>query len=112
MSRHRLNRRLTLEAPQQIPDGAGGWDEDWSPRGVVWAQVQARSGTERAGTGAPVSAMSYRIVLRAAPEGSAARPAAGHRLREGTRIYAIRAVAEADPMGRYLTCFAEEEIAT
>ena len=30
------------------------------------------------------------------------------RFREGARIYPIIAVAEADPEGRYLVCYAEE----
>ena len=38
----------------------------------------------------------------------AQRPIAGQRFREGARIYPIIAVAEADPEGRYLVCYAEE----
>ena len=32
------------------------------------------------------------------------------RLRHGNRLFQIEAVAERDPEGRYLTCFAYEEI--
>ena len=56
--------------------------------------------------------MSYRIVVRAAPMGSDARPRPDQRFREGARVFAIRAVAEEDAAGRYLVCFADEEVAT
>jgi head-tail adaptor len=53
---------------------------------------------------------SYRIVVRAAPPGAPSRPQAGQRFREGGRLFAIRAVAEAGGAGRFLVCFAEEEV--
>jgi head-tail adaptor len=51
-------------------------------------------------------------VVRGAPVGVPSRPEAGQRFREGSRVYRIEAVAEKDPQGRYLTCFATEEVAT
>jgi hypothetical protein len=32
------------------------------------------------------------------------------RFRDGARLYRIEAVQESDPMGRFLTCFAVEEV--
>lgn len=110
MSVPRLNRRLTLESPTRQPDGAGGYIETWTPLGVVWAEVTARTGRETLAPGAPLAAVSYRIVVRGAPEGSPARPLPEQRLRDGGRIYLIRAVAEMDAEGRFLTCFADEEV--
>ncbi|MEM1004270.1 MAG: head-tail adaptor protein, partial [Pseudomonadota bacterium] len=43
--------------------------------------------------------------------GSSMRPAPDQRFREGARQFVIRAVAERDPRGQYLTCFADEEVA-
>lgn len=106
-----LNRRLILEAPVRIPDGAGGYSETWSARGTLWAEISARSGGERAGEELPLSRVSYRVVVRAAPQGVPSRPLPGQRFREGTRVFHIRAVAEFDRRGHYLTCVAEEEIA-
>lgn len=111
MSAPDLNRRLTLEAPQRVPDGAGGYAESWLALGDLWADVRARSGRERAEAGVPVSAVSYRITVRGAPVGSRARPAPEQRFRDGTRVYVIRAVTEHDPVGRHLICFADEEVA-
>lgn len=106
-----LNREMVLEAPAQVPDGAGGYTTSWTALGTLWAEVRPGTGREGRGLGGPLSRVPYKITVRAAPVGSDARPAAGQRLREGTRIFAILAVAEADTSGRYLTVHAEEETA-
>jgi SPP1 family predicted phage head-tail adaptor len=51
MSLPRLNRRLTVEKPVRVPDDAGGYVETWTPVGVVWAEVRARTGREVAASG-------------------------------------------------------------
>ncbi len=111
MSAPHLNRKLVLEAPVRVADGAGGFDETWQFLGALWAEVTARSGTERAISGVPVSRVGYRIVVRGAPEGSSMRPTPDQRFREGNRRFVIRAVADRDVRGQYLTCFADEEVA-
>ncbi|UWR21043.1 phage head closure protein [Sulfitobacter sp. S190] len=109
MSAPRLNRRLVLEHPDQLSDGAGGYVQGWVPLGTMWAEVVARAGRETAQAGAPVSRSGLRITVRGAPVGDPARPMPQQRFREGDRIYTIAAVAERDPEGRYLLCSAEEE---
>ena len=111
MSAPRLNRLLVLEGATRSADGAGGFSESWAALGELWAEVSARTGRERAGAGVLVSSVSYRIVVRAAPVGAASRPRPEQRFRDGTRLYVIQAVAEHDPDGRFLTCFADEEVA-
>ena len=104
-----LNRRLTLEKLDRVPDGAGGFSEIWMPLGTVWADVSVRSGRTSAGEAAEMSVVTSKIVVRGAPEGSSMRPAAGQRFREGSRVYVIDAVAEKDAGARYLVCYAAEE---
>lgn len=111
MTAPRLNRHLTLEGVVRSPDGAGGYTETWAVLGDLWAEVSARTGRERAEAGVPVSTVSYRIVVRAAPVGAPSRPIPEQRFRDGTRLYVIQAVADRDPEGRFLTCFADEEVA-
>ena len=111
MTAPRLNRKLALEATTRLEDGAGGYVEAWQVLGTLWAQVLPRSGREAALVGAAISATSYRIVVRGAPEGAAQRSAPGQRFRDGTRLFHIEAVTEHDADGRYLTCFASEEAA-
>ena len=111
MSVPRLNRQLVLETPNRVSDGAGGFALAWQALGILWADVTARTGRETAQAAAPISAMNYKIVVRAAPFGSVERPKPEQRFREGARIFLIQAVADEDPDGRYLTCFATEEAA-
>ena len=110
MNTPHLNRRLVLEAPQRVDDGAGGFVTSWTALGTLWADIAPGTGQETRGATAPMSRVPYKITLRAAPPGSPARPLPNQRLREGERIFAILAVAEADRAGRYLVLQAEEEV--
>lgn len=112
MARPRLNRRLLLEGVARLPDGAGGVTEVWAVRGTLWAEVSARSRREAEAEGLAVTRAGYRITVRAAPQGAASRPETGQRLRDGARIFAILTVTEADGAGRYLSLWAQEELAS
>ena len=107
MSAPVLSRRLVLEAPDRVPDGAGGFSETWIALGHVWAEIVPRGAGRE--VDAAASRMQLRITVRAAPEGAPSRPTAAMRFREGARVYRIGAVSEADATGRYLVCFATEE---
>ncbi len=111
MNAPRLTVELTLEAPVRLADGAGGFTQDWQPVGTLWAALEPRTGRDGGGDGGPLARMAWRIVVRAAPAGAPARPVAGQRFVLGPRRFLIEAVAERDPCGRFLTCFAEEETA-
>lgn len=110
MTPPQLNRSLVLEGPVKIADGAGGYSRAWEALGVLWAELKAGAGREKAQTATTVSRVPYRITVRAAPYGAPSRPVAGQRLRDGTRIFNIHAVAEQGASGAYLTCHAEEEV--
>lgn len=103
-----LSRKLVLEAPARVPDGAGGYAETWTQLGTLWGEIALR------GSGREVdeaSRLALKITIRAAPQGAPSRPTAAMRFRDGARLYLIEAVHESDPSGRYLTCFAVEEVA-
>lgn len=104
-----LTRKLSLESLERKPDGAGGYSEEWVALGTVWAQVTAGTGKESEEEFLTLSSVPYRIVVRSAPPGALRRPKADQRFREGTRVFRILAVADADLHGRFLTCFAREE---
>lgn len=111
MNAPELSRKLILEERQQSPDGAGGFLESWAPLGTLWAEIDSRTGRETLQRPATaVSRTTLRIVVRGAPVGSPSRPKPEQRFRDGTRVYRILAVAERDAQGRYLTCFADEEV--
>ncbi len=105
-----LNRRLVLEEQTRTPDGAGGFDVVWTALGHVWAEVRAGRGREKAGEFVMVSSLPYQITLRAAPYGAPSRPKPDQRFREGSRIFRIQAVSEADPKEQYLICHCKEEV--
>jgi len=107
MSRPVLSRRLVLEAPERVPDGAGGYTETWVARGWHWAEVVPRgAGREVKAT---ASRLNFRITVRAAAQDAPSRPTPAMRFRDGARLFRIEAVTETDPSGRYLLCFASEE---
>ena len=101
-----LNRKLILEAPERVADGAGGFTESWSALGIIWAEVLPRG----SGREVEASELGLKITVRAAPQGAPSRPDAAMRFRDGDRLYRIEAVTEADPAGRYLVCFSKEEV--
>jgi head-tail adaptor len=106
----RLLRRLVLEEPQRTPDGSGGFAVAWVGAGTLWADVTARAAREELIAGAGRARVLYRIVVRAAPVGSASRPRPEQRLREGGRVFSILAVGERDAGGRFLEIVAEEGV--
>jgi len=107
-----LNRALDLESAERVPDGAGGFSENWVALGMLWASIRAGTGREAEAAGLSVSTVPYKITVRAAPVGAPSRPVAGQRLRDGERLFRILSVTEADAAARYLTCIAREEVVT
>ena len=105
-----LGRALVLETRVRTADGLGGFAEAWVPRGTLWAEVMPGAGRGLDREEVTGSVVSLRITVRGAQIGAPSRPVAGDRFREGLRHYRIVAVTERDPEGRYLTCFAQEEI--
>ncbi|MFY0679785.1 MAG: head-tail adaptor protein [Thalassovita sp.] len=106
MNAPRLGRLVSLEQSTDVSDGAGGFDTNWTQVGQLWAEISLRSGRALNG----VSQSRYRVVVRAAPSGSTMRPKPGQRFRDGNRFFLIDAVSEQDPQGRFLRCFATEEV--
>lgn len=104
-----LTRALVLETSQRVPDGAGGFSENWVALGTLWAEMVAGAGRDPAGEEVILSSVGYRITVRAAPVGADMRPKPGQRFREGSREFPILAVADRDAAGRFLTCHCREE---
>ncbi len=106
MKKHpNLSRKLLLEGPVRVADGAGGFSESWTPLGTIWAEVLPRTGRD---TG-DLARMGHKITVRSAPQGAPSRPQPTQRFRDGDRIFRIDAVTEADAETRYLLCFTTEE---
>lgn len=111
MSCVQLSRKLVLETAQQSSDGAGGKLRTWVALGIHWADLRIGTGRARGGEEVALSRITYRITVRAAPQGSPARPEPGQRFRDLNRLFTIDAVTEVVPGGVYLVCYAHEEVA-
>jgi SPP1 family predicted phage head-tail adaptor len=97
----KLNRRLTLEAPTETADGAGGVTRSYSPVATLWAHVEpvsARGVVEAQALGVNVT---HRIRVR-----YSADITLRHRFRDGARIFRIVAIRERRM--RFLDIDAEE----
>jgi SPP1 family predicted phage head-tail adaptor len=99
-----LRHRLTLEAPEDEPDGAGGVVRVWNSLGQVWAAIEPLGAGEAVNADKRVGALSHRIVLRHRDGLDL-----NHRFRLGSRIFTPRTLRDRDERGRYLECLAGEE---
>lgn len=103
-----LRRRLTLERLAATQDGAGGRNEAWEPIAALYAQLVPVGGRETLSGGRSASRMTHKAYVRHQSFGAPSRPKADQRFREDNRIFAIRAVSEADEHRGYLVCWLEE----
>lgn len=105
-----LSLRMALETPDRVDDGMGGHRLVWRQLGWLWAGLEARSAREKGSGPGMISVVQWKILVRGAAVGDPRRPRPGQRLRVDQRLFLIEAVAEADPLGRFLDCFAREEM--
>ena len=98
-----LRRRLLLEAAVMTPDGLGGGTQAFETIAALWAQVEWLAGGEHWRHGRPEQAATHRVTMR-----WRAGVDAGQRLRDGQRIFDIKAVADPDGGRRRLVCLVLE----
>jgi SPP1 family predicted phage head-tail adaptor len=99
-----MRRRLTLQAPVEAPDLAGGVVRSWANVATFWAAVEPLASAAVLVGDAPTSRTTHRITLR-----WRAGITAGMRLAEGPRLFAIRSAFDPDEHRRRLVLLAEEE---
>lgn len=108
LMRRAFTRRLTRLVQVRVADGAGGYTSTWEARGGIWADVKAGSGSARVTELGEEPRLRVRILTPAVPQGHDARVEPGNRLQEGTRLFEVEAVHEADQTGRVLVLFSRE----
>ncbi len=99
----KMRRRLTLEGAVATPDELGGTTQIFEALAAFWAQVEWLSGTEQWRQGRPEQIATHRVTLRWRGDVDA-----GKRLRDGSRVFDIRAVADPDGSRRRLVCLVVE----
>jgi SPP1 family predicted phage head-tail adaptor len=97
-----MNERFALEEPVRTPDGAGGATVTWQTVAEVWAHVRPISGDERLRHDQVSGRLTHEVWLRWR---AGVTPAM--RFTQGTRVYEIVAVLEAERRTR-LKCLCEE----
>jgi SPP1 family predicted phage head-tail adaptor len=102
----KLNRRLLLEEPVIVPDGAGGVTRSWQTLTILWAAlVPVSASNVMVADGAGVT-VTHRITIRGGPEVTTR-----HRFRLGARIFQVIALRDRDGEGRFIEIEAEERAA-
>jgi len=98
-----FRHRLYVEAPYELPDGAGGVTRAFETVGLIWGLVEPMGGTEVLSEDRLVQRTTHRITIRAFSGLTAA-----HRLRRGGRLFEIRAISEDVPARRLMSLHCEE----
>lgn len=98
-----FRHRLYVEAPYELPDGAGGVTRAFETAGLIWGLIEPLGGTEVLSEDRLVQRLSHRITIRAF-----AGLTAAHRLRKGSRLFEIRAIREDVPARRLMSLHCEE----
>ncbi|MEL6678276.1 MAG: head-tail adaptor protein [Pseudomonadota bacterium] len=103
-----LNRRMVLETRRTRLDASGETHTVWEPLGTVYVALMRGSGRMTEAGGREVPLNRQRILQRAVAETALSRPRPGDRYRAGDSVFAILAVSDWDPVGRYLQVHVEE----
>lgn len=103
----RLRHLITIEAPEETADGAGGVTVAWTPVGAAWARIAPLAAGEGLVRDRETAARRWRITLRHRDD---VTPACRF-VRDG-RHFAIDSVVDRDGRKRFLTCDCTEEEAT
>lgn len=101
----RFSREVTLLAHARLPDGAGGYLDEFSESAVFMAQVEPVDSHSYRAAGQRLEEVSHRVTFRHRDGVSA-----GMRLRSGNRTFEIITVHDPDETGRYLVCACKEQM--
>jgi SPP1 family predicted phage head-tail adaptor len=99
-----LRHRLTLEAADEIEDGAGGVVRTWQAMGQIWAKIEPVSFDDRVLSDRRLGVLTHRVTLR-----HRADITLSHRFKLGVRVFVIRALRDPDERGVLLEALAEEQ---
>ncbi len=84
-----FNRRLSLESPVEVADGAGGVTRTYEMCALVWAEVTPLTASAEIAAAARGAKITHRIVIRAGRTVTSR-----DRFVEGARIYRVVAARE------------------
>lgn len=102
MSINMMDELIELQRPQRIPDGGGGYDEEWETYAAEWAWVKPLSGQERYQAQQTAATANYRIRIHYRDDIDAA-----DRILWRGKLLNIRFPADAGPRALWLDIDAE-----
>lgn len=99
-----LRHRLIIEAPDEVPDGIGGVTRTWTALATLWGEIEPLAADDGLLADKRIGLVTHKIHVRHRLDVTVA-----HRFRLGSRVYAVRAVRDAEERGRFLECLCAEE---
>jgi SPP1 family predicted phage head-tail adaptor len=99
-----LRTEFSLQGATAIPDGLGGFGEEWTEVATVFARIEPLSAESRFGAGQMLETATHRITLR-----HRQGVLSGMRFCRAGRAFDIVTVHDPDESGRYLVCRAQEK---
>ena len=100
-----LRKRIAIQAEQQTPDGAGGYDLAWTTLATVWAEISPASGNEVYAAGHLEGHVTHKVTLRWRSDLSITTDM---RLVTNNRAFNIRAVLNKDEGNQWAILLVEE----
>ncbi|MGE0750265.1 MAG: phage head closure protein [Variibacter sp.] len=99
----RLRERVTLEAPVETADGAGGVTRSYAAQATLWAELVPLSARGSLVADASGATITHRFTIR-----SGVDVTTRHRLRLGARVFDVVAVRDGDAQRRLMLIEARE----
>lgn len=99
-----LRKRITIEQPSRVADGAGELVPGWTLYGVVWAAVEPLSGSEKIQAQQVNANVNIRVTIR-----YLAGVIPAMRARFGTRTFQIVSVQNIEERNREMDLLCVEE---
>lgn len=97
-----LNHPLTLQTPQRVPDGGGGFETTWQDETDIFARIDAVETEEIPERGGRKTRHRCRLTVH-----YRAGLTPGLRFSDGSRVYDIISLRDPDGRGVYLEILAE-----
>lgn len=60
----KMNKRITIQRLAQVPDGGGGYTEDWQDVATVWAKVEPLKSWEEYEAQKVQQKIDYKMIIR------------------------------------------------
>lgn len=104
-----MRDRVTLQRPQETPDGGGGFDLDWFTVATVWGRFMPERGNERVRAGRIEASVGAVVQVRHSSDVADVAP--DWRAVIGGVAYNIRSVTQPDRRNRIIEMTVERGVA-